>query len=78
VSVCRELRRAGDVPIIMLTARTEEIDRLLVLELGADDHVCKASGPREVVAREDGTETLGRACRAARGPHDGKGLACHT
>jgi len=50
-SVCRELRRVSDVPIIMLTARTEEIDRLLGLELGADDYVCKPFSPREVVAR---------------------------
>ncbi len=51
MSVCRELRRVSDVPIIMLTARTEEIDRLLGLELGADDYVCKPFSPREVVAR---------------------------
>ena len=51
MSVCRELRAVSDVPIIMLTARTEEIDRLLGLELGADDYVCKPFSPREVVAR---------------------------
>lgn len=51
IGVCRELRRVSDVPIIMLTARTEEIDRLLGLEIGADDYVCKPFSPREVVAR---------------------------
>jgi len=51
LAVCRELRAASDVPIVMVTARAEEIDRLLGLELGADDYVCKPFSPREVVAR---------------------------
>lgn len=51
LDVCRELRRFSEVPIIMLTARVEEIDRLLGLELGADDYLCKPYSPREVVAR---------------------------
>jgi two-component system, OmpR family, response regulator BaeR len=51
LSVCRELRAFSQVPIIMVTARVEEIDRLLGLELGADDYVCKPFSPREVVAR---------------------------
>lgn len=51
MEVCREVRKFSDVPIIMLTARVEEIDRLLGLELGADDYVCKPFSPREVVAR---------------------------
>lgn len=50
-AVCRELRAAGSLPILMLTARVEEIDRVLGLELGADDYVCKPFSPREVVAR---------------------------
>lgn len=49
--ICRELRALSDVPIIMVTARVEEIDRLLGLELGADDYICKPFSPREVVAR---------------------------
>lgn len=49
--ICRELRTASSLPIIMLTARVEEIDRVLGLELGADDYVCKPFSPREVVAR---------------------------
>ena len=51
MSVCREVRAFSDVPIIMVTARVEEIDRLLGLELGADDYICKPFSPREVVAR---------------------------
>lgn len=51
LSVCREIRASSSVPIIMTTARVEEIDRLLGLELGADDYVCKPYSPREVVAR---------------------------
>ena len=49
--VCREIRKFSAVPIIMVTARVEEIDRLIGLELGADDYVCKPFSPREVVAR---------------------------
>jgi two-component system response regulator BaeR len=51
LDVCREIRAFSSVPIIMVTARVDEIDRLLGLELGADDYVCKPFSPREVVAR---------------------------
>jgi len=51
MDVCKALRRFSSVPILMLTARVEEIDRLLGLELGADDYVCKPFSPREVIAR---------------------------
>jgi len=56
LAICRALRadgnpRVASVPILMLTARVEEIDRLLGLELGADDYICKPFSPREVVAR---------------------------
>jgi two-component system response regulator BaeR len=51
LDVCRELRAFTNVPIIMVTARVEEIDRLLGLEIGADDYVCKPFSPREVIAR---------------------------
>ena len=51
LEVCKEIRQFSNVPIIMLTARVEEIDRLLGLELGADDYICKPFSPREVVAR---------------------------
>ena len=49
--VCREIRKHSNVPIIMLTARGEEIDRVLGLELGADDYIVKPFSPREVLAR---------------------------
>ncbi len=51
IAVCRELRKHSNVPVIMVTARTEELDRLLGLELGADDYICKPFSPREVMAR---------------------------
>ncbi len=51
LDICRELRSFSTVPIIMITARIEEIDRLLGLELGADDYICKPFSPREMVAR---------------------------
>lgn len=51
LNVCREVRKFSQVPIIMTTAKVEEIDRLLGLEVGADDYICKPFSPREVVAR---------------------------
>src|SRR5437879_6319783 len=49
--VCRELRARSDVPIIVVTARSEEVDRVVGLELGADDYIVKPFGLRELVAR---------------------------
>jgi two-component system response regulator BaeR len=51
LAICREIRAQSNVPIIMVTAKVEEIDRLLGLELGADDYICKPYSPREVIAR---------------------------
>jgi len=51
MAVCREIRKFAFLPIIMLTAKIEELDRLLGLEMGADDYICKPFSPREVVAR---------------------------
>jgi two-component system response regulator BaeR len=51
MAVCREVRKFSTVPVIMVTAKVEEIDRLIGLELGADDYICKPFSPREVVAR---------------------------
>lgn len=51
VEVCREIRKKDNVPIIILTAKSEELDRVLGLELGADDYIVKPFSPREVVAR---------------------------
>jgi two-component system response regulator BaeR len=50
-AVCREIRAFSTVPLIMITGRVEEIDRLLGLEIGADDYICKPFQPRELVAR---------------------------
>ena len=51
MSICRDLRQFTNLPIIMVTARIEEVDRLLGLDLGADDYICKPFSPRELVAR---------------------------
>ncbi|MCB1688361.1 MAG: response regulator [Halioglobus sp.] len=51
LTICREVRQFSTLPIMMLTAKVDEIDRLIGLELGADDYVCKPFSPREVVAR---------------------------
>jgi two-component system, OmpR family, response regulator BaeR len=51
LTICREIRSFSNVPIIMVTARIEDLDRLLGLEIGADDYICKPFIPREVVAR---------------------------
>jgi two-component system response regulator BaeR len=51
IEICKDIRTFSRVPIIMVTARIEEIDRLLGLELGADDYICKPFSPREVIAR---------------------------
>lgn len=51
LSLCREIRRFSEVPMVIVTAKIEEVDRLLGLELGADDYICKPYSPREVVAR---------------------------
>lgn len=63
VEICKEIRKTSSLPVIMITAKVDEIDRLLGLELGADDYICKPFSPREVVARvkavlrrADGTE----------------------
>jgi two-component system response regulator BaeR len=51
IDICKEVRQFSNVPILMMTAKVEEVDRLLGLELGADDYICKPYSPREVVAR---------------------------
>lgn len=54
LEVCRRIRASGDLPVIMVTARDDEVDRVLGLELGADDYVTKPFSPRELVARVKG------------------------
>ena len=51
VEICKDIRKHSKLPVIMTTAKVDEIDRLLGLELGADDYICKPFSPREVVAR---------------------------
>jgi DNA-binding response OmpR family regulator len=65
IDVCRRLRAAGDVPIIMLTARGDEADRVLGLEIGADDYVAKPFSTRELVAR---MRAIGRRVSAVTRP----------
>jgi two-component system alkaline phosphatase synthesis response regulator PhoP len=67
LDVCRELRRDGNIPIIMLTARVEESDRLVGLELGADDYLTKPFSPRELVAR---VRTVLRRASGVSGPSE--------
>jgi len=55
LTICREIQEFSNIAIIMVTARVDEIDRLLGLELGADDYICKPFSPREVVARVKAT-----------------------
>jgi two-component system response regulator BaeR len=71
LEICRELRTFSDVPVIMVTARVEEIDRLIGLEMGADDYICKPFSPREVVAR---VKAILRRVQARQGNSDGQSL----
>jgi len=59
LSICRQLRQFSDIPILIVTAKTEEFDRLVGLEIGADDYICKPFRPREVIAR---IKTILRRC----------------
>jgi two-component system response regulator BaeR len=65
LDVFREVRAHADIPVIMVTAKVEEVDRLLGLELGADDYICKPYSPREVVARVKAVLRRGRPAREA-------------
>lgn len=69
LDIYRELRTFSQVPVIMATARVDEIDRLLGLELGADDYICKPYSPREVVARIK--NVLRRTVEASMPPQNG-------
>lgn len=69
IEVCKQLRAESQVPIIMVTARVEEIDRLLGLELGADDYICKPFSPREVVARVKAVLRRSALSEAGKEPH---------
>jgi two-component system response regulator ResD len=71
IEVCRRLRARGDVPVVMLTALGEEVDRVLGLEVGADDYVTKPFSPRELVLRVQ--SVLRRASRTASRPAEDPG-----
>ena len=70
LEVCRRLRAQGDLPILFLSSRDDEIDRVLGIELGADDYVVKPFSPREVVAR---VAAILRRSGGRAAPTDGQG-----
>jgi two-component system OmpR family response regulator len=73
LEVCRRLRAQGDLPILFLSSRDDEIDRVLGIELGGDDYVVKPFSPREVVARVQAILRRGRAMSADQGAVSGRG-----
>ena len=68
LDVCRELRSTSDVPVLFLTARDDEIDRIVGLELGADDYVIKPFSPREIVARVKAIQRRGNRSNEPQSP----------
>ena len=78
LEVCRQIRSSSDVPILMLTARDDDVDKIVGLEVGADDYLTKPFNPRELVARIKSIlrRSTGRAAKAARGG-DGARQASH-
>lgn len=71
IEVCKEIRKTSQLPIIMLTAKGEEVDRIVGLELGADDYIVKPFSPREVVAR------IKAVLRRTQEQQEGDGSALH-
>ena len=76
IDVCREIRKTSQVPIVMLTAKGEEVDKIVGLELGADDYIVKPFSPREVVARIKAI--LLRTENHAAGEDSGKNVIQHN
>lgn len=76
IDVCREIRKTSQVPIVMLTAKGEEVDKIVGLELGADDYIVKPFSPREVVARIKAI--LRRTENHAAGEDSGKNVIQHN
>ncbi len=76
IDVCREIRKTSQVPIVMLTAKGEEVDKIVGLELGADDYIVKPFSPREVVARIKAI--LRRTENRAAGEDSGKNVIQHN
>jgi two-component system OmpR family response regulator len=75
LALCRELRSQSDLPIIMLTAKGEEVDRVIGLELGADDYLTKPFGMRELIARIGAVLRRSKAMMADLGPEKAKRYA---
>jgi len=73
--VCKQVRAKSDLPILMLTARDEDIDKIVGLELGADDYLTKPFNPRELVAR---VKAILRRTGAGRAPQDGEAAPVHV
>lgn len=73
LEVCRQIRKSSDTPILFLSARDEEIDRILGLEIGGDDYVTKPFSPRELVAR---VNAILRRARSTQAPAAAKALRC--
>src|ERR1700712_5047704 len=73
LEVCRQIRKTSDTPILFLSARDEEIDRILGLEIGGDDYVTKPFSPRELVAR---VNAILRRARSAPAPEAAKPMRC--
>lgn len=69
LSICRRLRQSDDLPILMLTAKSDEIDRVVGLEMGADDYLAKPFGPRELLAR---VRAILRRTRGSQVVHDAR------
>lgn len=78
IDVCKQIREFSAVPIAMITARVDEIDRLLGLALGADDYICKPFSPREVVARVKALMRRAQPAAAAQCAPSASGLALDT
>ena len=76
IDVCREIRKTSQVPIVMLTAKGEEVDKIVGLELGADDYIVKPFSPREVVARIKAI--LRRTENHAAGEESGRNVIQHN
>ena len=74
LTLCREVRAKSDVPIVMLTAKTEEIDRVVGLEMGADDYLAKPFSPRELVARIKSILRRSRALPVNLRPDDARAI----
>lgn len=71
LTLCKEIKESHDIPIILVTARKDEIDRIMGLEIGADDYVCKPFSPKEVVARVKARLRTINPFRKATGPIEG-------